>query len=214
MVPFVLSLGLADSINPVTIAVALYLAATPNPGRRLAGYVAGVFAIYLVGGLVLLFGPASLLHLLTHGVDPAVGRVIALVLGVGSLAAAAFVWSRRDRMGKAALPERALHPGSTLALGGALTLVDLPTAFPLFIVVGAIVHEDLAAPAEATLIALYCAAYALPLVAILALRTLGGPRAEKWLDGLRKRASRWAPAALAVLSLVIGVVLLAYAALS
>ena len=83
MILFVLSIGLADSINPVTIAVALYLASTPRPVWRLANFVSSgtraivpssfMFALYTVGGLVLLFGPASLLRLATHGVDPPSG---------------------------------------------------------------------------------------------------------------------------------------------
>ena len=81
MLLFVLSIGLADSINPVTIAVALYLASTPRPVGRLANFAAGVFALYTAGGLLLLFGPASLLRLATHGLAPNVGRVIAIVAG-------------------------------------------------------------------------------------------------------------------------------------
>ena len=49
MLLFVLSIGLADSINPVTIAVALYLASTPRPVGRLANFAAGVFALYAAG---------------------------------------------------------------------------------------------------------------------------------------------------------------------
>jgi cytochrome c biogenesis protein CcdA len=211
MFPFVISLGLADSVNPVTIVVALYLATTPRPVWRLVGYTLGVFAIYLVGGLVLLYGPASLLHLVTHGLDPTVGRVIALAIGVASIVVAIVVWRRRDRVTATAIPEKALHPGSTLALGVGLTIVDLPTAFPLFIVVGAIVHEDLSMPIEIALMAAYCLAYVVPLVAITVVRATGGEKAERWLDELRKRSARWAPIALSALSLLVGIALIVYA---
>jgi hypothetical protein len=36
----VVSLAVADSINPVTIVIAIYLASTRDPGRRLASYAA------------------------------------------------------------------------------------------------------------------------------------------------------------------------------
>jgi len=210
MLEFALTLGLADSINPVTIVVALYLASTPNPVRRLAGYVAGVFGVYLLGGLLLLFGPASLLRLATHGLDASVGRVVAVVLGVGAIAFAVVLWLRRDRMANTTVPERALRPGSTLALGGAMTAIDLPTAFPLFVIAGAIVHEDLGPPLEAALLVLYCAAYVVPLVAILALRAVGGERGERWLARLRRHMSQWAPIAIAVLTAIVGVALIVY----
>ena len=214
MLEFALTLGLADSINPVTIVVALYLASTPNAVRRLAGYVAGVFGVYLLGGLLLLFGPASLLRLASHGLDASVGRVVAVVLGVGAIAFAVVLWLRRDRMANTTVPERALRPGSTLALGGAMTAIDLPTAFPLFVIAGAIVHEDLGPPLEAALLVLYCAAYVVPLVAILALRAVGGERGERWLARLRRHMSRWAPIAIAVLTFVAGVALVVYGAVA
>jgi cytochrome c biogenesis protein CcdA len=210
MLGFALTLGLADSINPVTIVVALYLATTPNSVRRLAGYVIGVFGIYLLGGLLLLFGPASLLRLATHGLDASVGRVIAVALGVAAIAFAVVLWLRRDRMATTTLPDRALRPGSTLALGGVMTAIDLPTAFPLFVIAGAIVHEDLGPPLEAALLVLYCAAYVVPLVAILVLRAVGGERSERWLARLRAHMSQWAPIALSVLTGVIGVALIVY----
>ena len=217
MLLFVLSIGLADSINPVTIAVALYLASTPRPVGRLANFAAGVFALYTAGGLLLLFGPASLLRLATHGLAPNVGRVIAIVAGTLAIVFAVIVWFRRAKLVQTGLPDRALRPGSAFALGAVMTIVDLPTAFPLFIVVGAIVHEDLDPMAEAGLLVLYCAAYVLPLVLILALRALralGGERGEHWLAALRVRVTRWAPAAVSVLSGVIGAALVGFGVLS
>jgi cytochrome c biogenesis protein CcdA len=210
MLPLVVSLGLADSVNPVTIVVGLYLASTPHPVRRLTGYTAGVFAIYLAGGLVLLFGPAELLRLVTHGVDPSVGRWLSIAIGIAAIVVAVVVWRRRKRMSPTALPDRALKPGSTLALGAGLTVVDLPTAFPLFIVVGAIVNEDLSVPIEIGLMAVYCLFYVLPLIAITVVRAAGGERAERWLDNLRERSAQWAPIALSALTLLVGIALIVY----
>jgi len=214
MVLFVLSVGLADSINPLTIAVALYLATTPRPVWRLANFAAGVYAVYALGGLVLLFGPASLLRLATHGLDPEVGRVLAVIAGGLAIAFAVVVWVRRARIARTALPDRALRPGSAFGLGAAITVVDIPTAFPLFIVVGAIVHEDLDPLPAAGLVVLYSLAYVLPLVAIAVLRATGGDRGEAWLHMLRERVTRWAPTALSLLSAVLGVALVAFGLLS
>jgi len=63
----VLSIGFADSANPSTIGPALYLATTKRPERAIAGFVVGVFMVYLVGGAVLLLGPGRyLLPLVPH----------------------------------------------------------------------------------------------------------------------------------------------------
>jgi cytochrome c biogenesis protein CcdA len=210
MIIFVASIGLADSINPVTIAVALYLASTKEAVRRLAGYIAGVFATYTFGGLLLLYGPASLLRLVTHGVDPKIGRTIAIVAGIIAIAFAIVVWLRRAKLVEHGVPDRALKPGSAFALGSVMTVVDLPTAFPLFIVVGAVVHQDYGRLQEGLLMVLYGITYVIPLLAILALRAAGGERGERWLNALRERVQRWAPAALSILSGLIGVALLGF----
>lgn len=55
----VVSLAVADALNPVTIAVALYLA-TGNRSRVVL-FLAGVFGVYLLGGAALLLGPGQLL---------------------------------------------------------------------------------------------------------------------------------------------------------
>jgi cytochrome c biogenesis protein CcdA len=95
-----------------------------------------------------------------------------------------------------------------------MTVVDLPTAFPLFIVVGAIVHQDYGRAQEGALMVLYGFTYVLPLLAILALRAAGGERGERWLGELRERVTRWAPAALSILSGLIGVALVGFGILS
>jgi cytochrome c biogenesis protein CcdA len=210
LIPFVLSLGIADSLNPATLAVGLYLAATPKPLQRLTGYTLGIFGIYFLGGVLLIVGPAALLRVVTKGVDPTIGDVIALVAGVAAIVFAVLVWRRRARMQGIQLPKRALQPGSTLALGAAMTVVDLPTAFPLFIVVGTIAHEDLHRAADIVLVLIYCLAYIVPLAAILAIRAIGGERSERWLERMRVRVSKWAPTAIAVLSAIIGLILIGY----
>jgi cytochrome c biogenesis protein CcdA len=210
LLPFVLSLGLADSLNPATLAVALYLAATPNPLRRLTGYTLGIFGIYWLGGAILLVGPAALLRLVTRGIDPTIGDLIALIAGIAAIVFSIVVWMRRKRIDGFELPERALRPGSTLALGAAMTVVDLPTAFPLFVVIGTIAHEDLHRASDLFLLTVYCLAYIVPLLAIMGIRAIGGERSERWLEAMRDRVSKWAPTAIAVLSGIIGVILAGY----
>ena len=79
-------LGLFDPSTRVTIAVAAVLAATDRPVRRLAGFVAGIFSVYLLGGLVLTLGPGELLDTLSHGPGGATLRhVVLLVVGVAAI---------------------------------------------------------------------------------------------------------------------------------
>ena len=76
----VISLAVADSVNPVTIAVALYLASTDSSRSRLAGFAAGVFGVYALGGVMLILGPERLLDTATAGSDTRAFRVASIVL--------------------------------------------------------------------------------------------------------------------------------------
>jgi Sap, sulfolipid-1-addressing protein len=113
----VASLGIVDSLNPVTILVAVYLGSTREPRRRLTGFVIGVFSVYLVGGLVLVLGSGELSDKALAGVDPPGADFVALAAGAAAMILASLLWVRRRRWGRPRLPDRALHPGSTLALG-------------------------------------------------------------------------------------------------
>ena len=50
LIGLVISIGLADSLNPTTIAPALYLATADHARTRLIEFTLGVFAVYLIGG--------------------------------------------------------------------------------------------------------------------------------------------------------------------
>src|SRR5437660_1074897 len=49
LIGIVVSIGLADSLNPTTIAPALYLATGERPRERVTLFIIGVFLVYLIG---------------------------------------------------------------------------------------------------------------------------------------------------------------------
>jgi len=49
----VVLIAIVDSVNPATVAPALYLAAGKTAFRSLVGFIAGVFVINLVGGILI-----------------------------------------------------------------------------------------------------------------------------------------------------------------
>ena len=82
----VVSIAVADSLNPGTIAPALYFATSAHPARKTLAFAAGVFAVNLVGGIALLLGPGRLvLGALPHpGADAK--QLAELGLGAAALA--------------------------------------------------------------------------------------------------------------------------------
>ena len=52
---------MADSLNPTTIAPALYLASGEHARTRVLEFTLAVFGVYLIGGLIIALGPGGLL---------------------------------------------------------------------------------------------------------------------------------------------------------
>ncbi len=67
LLSLVLLIGVIDSLNPATVAPALYLAGGHSPHRGLLGFIAGVFTVNLAGGILLALGPGqAILALAPH----------------------------------------------------------------------------------------------------------------------------------------------------
>lgn len=175
----VASIAVADSINPSTVLPALWMASTPR--AHLASFTFGVFAVYLTGGLVLVFGPGpaliSALHhirgTVEHSVEAA-GGVIVLMLALG-------VWRSRHSERLARLPQPGCTRSSAFKLGAGIMAVELPTAFLYFSAISAVLASHTVAGVEVFLIVAYNALFVAPLVALLAIRRVAGEHTERWL---------------------------------
>ena len=200
----VLSIGVADSLNPSTVGPALYIALREDATRRLAGFTAGVFGVYLLGGIARALGPARALphpghhtrHLLEAG------------LGGGLVLFAAAMWLARERVARHLAREQDRVGQSSLLLGAGIMLIELPTSFPYFAAIAAIVASRRSALTEIALLVLFNVAFIAPLVAILVLRSFAGERGMRSLRAARAWVNRHAPVLLPLLILVIAVALL------
>jgi Sap, sulfolipid-1-addressing protein len=186
LILLVASIGLADSINPSTLIPGLWLGGV-RPPRVLAGFTLGVFFVYLVGGLVLVFGPGPVLIHWLHHLHGIVGHVLEAALGVIVLAVA--VTLRPSRPSDPAPPHRhrSFNPVSAFALGGGIMLIELPTAFVYFGAIGAILTARLAAPVEVALLVVYNLLFVAPLLVLLGAGVLARERADRWIAAVEAR---------------------------
>lgn len=202
----VISIGLADSVNPSTIAPALYLAAGERPRARVIEFTIAVFVVYLAGGALIALGPGQLLRTSLPHLHSTIRHVAELVAGVLLIGGGALLWARRDRLAARgqlrANPERR----SSVLLGATITAVELPTAFPYFAAIAAIAGSGLQPLRQLALLLIFNVCFVLPLIAIVATLTLTGDRAERVLVRCRNFLERRWPQVLAILLLVIGVV--------
>jgi cytochrome c biogenesis protein CcdA len=206
LIGLMISIGFADSLNPTTIAPALYLATNEeSPRAQVAEFTVAVFAVYLIGGLAIALGPGQLLLALVPRPSKHLGYILEIVAGVAMLTGAAFLWSYRKHLAKRDPPEIKADRRSSAILGATITAVELPTAFPYFAAIAAVVGSDLDVVRQITLILLFNVCFIAPLLGIVATLTFAGDDAVRFLARGREFLERRWPVVLAVLALLAGV---------
>ena len=176
----VASIALTDSINPSTLIPALWLTKAPSHDR-LTSFTLGVFAMYLAGGLVLVFGPGPALISTLHHVGRPVEHALEAAVGVLALGLALAAWRARDKTSDEPRARRIQTKSSAFALGAGIMAIELPTAFIYFGAISAILAAHRAAPVDVLLLATYNALFVAPLVMLIAIRRLATARAEDWI---------------------------------
>ena len=204
LVGIVMSIGLADSLNPTTIAPALYLATGERARDRVAEFTAAVFAVYFLGGAAIAVGAGQLIRPLLPHPHHHITNIIEIAAGAAMIAAAAMLWHHRARLRRREPPDFDPRGKSSWVLGASITAVELPTAFPYFAAIAAIVGADLDAGPDLVLLLLFNICFIAPLLAILGVLTFAGERSEQVLCDARSFLQRHWPSVLAGLALAAG----------
>jgi cytochrome c biogenesis protein CcdA len=204
LIGIVISIGLADSLNPTTIAPALYLASGERPRARVLEFTLAVFGVYLVGGLIIALGPGGLLLSLIPHPHHRIAYLIEIGAGVAMLAGATLLWRHRGRLRERETVSFDPSGKSTWVLGATITAIELPTAFPYFAVIATTVGADVDAVNEVLLLLLFNVCFIAPLLGILATLTFAGDSAQRLLGrGREFLQSHW-PAVLAIVGVLAG----------
>jgi hypothetical protein len=198
-------IAVADSINPSTIVPALYLAAR-HRAAAVGSFAAGVFTVYLAGGLALVLGPGPELIAALRRVGPELEHWIEAGAGALLLGVAVALWVRRRSAREDARWTATPSPHAALALGAGIAAIELPTAFIYFGAISAILASDSGFASRVMLIVAYNLLFVLPLLAIVAARALGPDVRFGTLRGWLWRAG---PVALSAVVAVGGTALLA-----
>ena len=205
LIGLAVSIGLADSMNPSTIAPALYLAIGRQPRTALIQFTFAVFAVNMVGGAVIALGPGQALLALVPKPGATARYIAETVAGVVMLVAAAVLWQRRKSLARRELPSPPAEGRSAIILGLTISAVELPTAFPYFAVIAAVVGSGLGPVRQLTLLALYNVAFVLPMIVMILILVIAPGRAERIVQRTRDLLQRHWPTLLAGLALVAGV---------
>jgi cytochrome c biogenesis protein CcdA len=205
LIGLMISIGFADSLNPSTIAPAMYLATGKrDPRRQVAEFTLAVFLVYLIGGLAIALGPGELVLDLAPHPRPELKYVFEVVGGVVLLTIGVVLWGFRRLLAKRKLPEVRADGRSSAILGATITAVELPTAFPYFAAIAAVVSSGYGIWHRVFLILIFNLTFVLPLLGILAVLQFAGPNAQRVLAASRSWLERHWPVTLAVICLVAG----------
>ena len=205
LIGIMISIGLADSINPSTVAPALFLAAHANPRRAVAQFTAGVFFVYLLGGAAIALGPGQLVLSLVPKPDLETRHVLEVVAGGVLIAVGMWLWRSRNQLGKKRLPMVDSEGRAAWLLGATIMALELPTAFPYFAAIAAIVDSGSGPVRQLIFIAIYNVAFVLPLILMIATLMIAPDRAASILHRARDVLQRRWPTLLAGLALIAGV---------
>jgi cytochrome c biogenesis protein CcdA len=206
LIGIVVSIGLADSLNPTTIAPALYIAEGKNAVGRVIEFAIGVFIVYLLGGLLIALGPGELIIDLVQRPNPTVRHVIEIAAGVAMVIGAGVVWLKRNQLAvrQPVAPRPRQDMRSSAILGATITAVELPTAFPYFAVIATVVGSGAGTTRVVMLLILFNLCFILPLIAIAVVLAVAGDGAQAILSRVRdKLRANW-PKLFAIVGLVAG----------
>jgi cytochrome c biogenesis protein CcdA len=204
LIGLAVSIGLADCLNPSTIAPGLYLAMGRRARSDVIQFTLTVFAVNMLGGAVIALGPGQALLALVPKPGPTARYIAETVAGVMMLIASAVLWHRRNRLSRRELPSAPSEGRSAFWLGLTISAVELPTAFPYFAVIAAVVGSGLGPVRQLILLALYNLAFVLPLILIVLTLVIAPNGAERILRRARDVLQRHWPALLATLALLAG----------
>jgi cytochrome c biogenesis protein CcdA len=212
LIGIVISIGLADSLNPTTIGPALYLASGERARERVIEFTLAVFVVYLAGGVLIALGPGKLIRSLVPHPGHGATHIVETVVGASLIAGGLILFRYRRRLAQRQVPRLDPEGRSSWILGATITAVELPTAFPYFAAIAAIVGSDVADINQVLLLVLFNVCFVLPLVAIVVTLVFAGDRAPDVLIRGRRYLERNWPTVLGWLAVAAGTFVVALGA--
>ena len=168
-------------------------------------FTSAVFAVNFLGGAVVALGPGQAVLALVPHTGHTARYILELIAGVVMLVGAAILWRRRTKLARHELPSPSAEGKSSFLLGLTIAGVELPTAFPYFAAIAAIVGSGLGVASQVIALAVYNIVFVLPLILMVITIMVAGDRAQPILEQGRDLLQRHWPALLAGLALVAGV---------
>ncbi len=157
-------------------------------------------------------GPGQLVLALVPSPSPSTRQVLEVIAGVVLIVVGVLLWVHRARLASKQLPSFSADGRGAFVLGATIMLVELPTAFPYFGVLAAIVGSGFGLVRQLLLILLFNVCFVAPLLGIIAILSFAGDHAQQVLARARGFLQRHWPILLAIVAIVAGGITIALGA--
>lgn len=195
-------LAFADSINPSTLAIGLYLLLHRKYARKVLFFMSGIFSSYYAFGLVLGLGFDRFLHQLWQQRHPLL-TVLYIIIGV-TIIIYGLLLKRRPQASMRLQSTSVISAHSAFGLGTLATLLDLPTAFPYLGALSLIGSLSRNFGEAALLLLAYNVIVILPLMLLLVLRMALHKRSRATMKHVSDTILAWEQPVLSVSLIIIG----------
>ena len=153
---------------------------------------------------MILLGPGQALLAIAPRPGHTVRYIVELVAGILMLILAGVLWRRRQGLARRRLPAPRTEGTSSALLGVTITLIELPTAFPYFAAIAAVLASGAGLGRQVLLLVLYDVCFVLPLLLMIVTLAVAGEQAGRILASARDLLQRYWPALLAGVALLAG----------
>jgi hypothetical protein len=177
MVFQIAAIALLDSLNILTLAIAVYLLGTPRPVPRTLAYIAGTSLGYFSAGVILIYGWRVVLERLLPLLDPGTIGLVQIIAGA-VLTIAGVHAIRRPAREVVFRPPQRITPAAMFVLGAVIGLLYAPTDPRHNMALGLIVGHTQSNTAQLSWLLWYNLFYILPLLGLVVLRVLWPERSR------------------------------------
>jgi hypothetical protein len=182
----VLGLGLVDSLNPFSIAAMALVLTGTRPLVLGITFIVTTFVIYTGAGFATFAGWAAILVKMMPLIPTWVIEGGLALVGVGCLAAAYYMWTKREVSSSTIADLVRTTVMGTALYAGSSTVSDVPTALPYFAAIHLLAEAKLAVIATGTLLVIYNLCYVAPLGLLLGIRLKGGAGVDRTFEVIKQ----------------------------
>lgn len=189
----IFGLAIIDSINPSAIAVTLYLLTKKHFTTQVLAYVFGIFCTYLVIGILLTLGLASLLNAFSGAFESDGAYWVQLIVGLLLFVYGVFgnPFKSKDAPKQEHLPS-SRKLGALFMLGVGISIVEFATALPYLAAIGILTQIDIAFGVKVLILIAYNLVMVAPPLLLLLFAQFGAHRWQatfsRWREKLAKQA--------------------------